>query len=451
MISDKWQIFVDYYTYLQNHEFDKALAMKTGGNQSVKNLENLYNTVSKIVVSKITDVSWNIYQIELTMTEPCIQESYVVKKQLINDMIKDISSKMISSVDVGATGENMVKVENDFFCFFADHNTKIEWPQNPKFQAFGSPVFAFSVITWGMVFMYDNESSRLFFDDAFGTQRWVQIPITYTWQDQANFLGGLAKSIQFKINDEKEYKKLMKFNYPEFKVGSLPSTQSNKKIILNAKYSKDSQYVYLDGEIVPGLDPNTAELVWYRYIKDAKNVYRWPKKIEWADAASFTDLSPTFSKDKNYVYHDWDILTKADPETFEIIPVDTNETFIAKDKNYVYTIEGKIIPWIDIGSFKLLDNLYYKAQDKNFIYGSLLPSSNLPVKFNGIDAGTFQVIWGEYSTYANDKNHVYYIYQLYNIKIIDWADMDSFQSVNNNRSYDALDKNHTYKNWMITE
>jgi len=71
----------------------------------------------------------------------------------------------------------------------------------------------------------------------------------------------LAKSIQFKINDEKEYKKLMKFNYPEFKVGSLPSTQSNKKIILNAKYSKDSQYVYLDGEIVPGLDPNTAELV----------------------------------------------------------------------------------------------------------------------------------------------------------------------------------------------
>jgi len=60
------------------------------------------------------------------MTEPCIQESYVVKKQLINDMIKDISSKMISSVDVGATGENMVKVENDFFCFFADHNTKIE-------------------------------------------------------------------------------------------------------------------------------------------------------------------------------------------------------------------------------------------------------------------------------------------------------------------------------------
>ena len=219
-LSGDQESIIDYYMYLQNHEFDKAAEMKTGDNSSATNLENLYKTTTKITISKITNISSGIYHIYLTYEEPCVQETYLVKKEVIDGKIKDISSTKISSIDVWATGENVVKVENDFFCFFADLNTKIIWPQSPKFEAFGSPVFAFETKHPSVKFLYETQKSWLFFDDSFGTQRMIQIPIERYeadwWKAQWAFLGRLADSLQFKITDKTEYTRMMKSTYPDF-------------------------------------------------------------------------------------------------------------------------------------------------------------------------------------------------------------------------------------------
>lgn len=225
-------------------------------------------------------------------------------------------------------------------------------------------------------------------------------------------------------------------------------TEENTKIILNNYFSKDNEHVYLDWDIIKWLDPKTVKTFGpysSRYIKDDKNVFRWPKKIEWADAATFEALDNIFSKDKNHVYHNWEIVTEADQVTFESI---INDQYRAKDKNYVYDINGKIIQWIDGWSFNLLNNLRYVAKDKNYIYGQARwQNETLHIKkLEWADVSTFQIIWYEYSEYAKDKNNVYY-----NFKKLEWADQDSIQAIDNNLSYDVFDKNHKYKNWEIVE
>ncbi len=449
------QKIIDYYTYLQNHEFDKAAEMKTGNNSSAANLEKLYKTATKITITKITTISSWVYQINLTYEEPCVQDTYVVKKEIIDGKINDISSKKISSADVWATWKNIVKIENNFMCFFADRNTEIEWPQSSKFQALWSPVFAFSVVTWGNIFMSETDKSWLFFDDPFGTQWWIKLPIK-TWSDQANFLGNLARSLQFKITDKSEYTKAMKSAYPDFNVKIVTPTSTNTKMtILNSNYSKDANHVYLDGNIVAGINPKTVKSLWnVRYIKDDKSVYRWPKKIEGADPATFVILLPgdgVFTKDKNHVYKDWDILKGADAASFESFnSFDNNTVYKAKDKNHVYDRDGNILPWIDGGSFEMLSNEWlFAAKDKNHVYNGFLMNGII----QWVDPATFVFVG---HNYGKDSTHVFYYPSAGLFSVVEWADPATFEETKLTKTsgwivIDAQDKNNKYSGWTIVQ
>ncbi|OGP93357.1 MAG: hypothetical protein A2Z19_07020 [Deltaproteobacteria bacterium RBG_16_54_18] len=73
---------------------------------------------------------------------------------------------------------------------------------------------------------------------------------------------------------------------------------------------------------VKGADPKTfrflAERVEGVWGKDRNGIYFFEQRIEGADISTWEPLDWGYSKDKNYVYKDVHIVTKADPKTFRV-------------------------------------------------------------------------------------------------------------------------------------
>lgn len=163
-------------------------------------------------------------------------------------------------------------------------------------------------------------------------------------------------------------------------------------------------------------------------------------QIENVDKETFEILGPhtNFSKDKNHVYYNNNIVEGADPLTFHSFK-DGDRT-LWKDKNAVYE-NGKKIKGMDVSIETL--NMYYK-KDKNAVYIDHLSSEQ---KIEEADPETFEVfVKGDDSpiatlsmtveVYGKDKNHVYY-----KGEIIQEADPKTFTPLG---SYYAKDKDFVY-------
>lgn len=100
---------------------------------------------------------------------------------------------------------------------------------------------------------------------------------------------------------------------------------------LEAGYAKDKNYVYEDGRVIVGADPNT-----FIILKDRKNQYS------------------TFSKDANHVFNSGKLLPTADAPTFEAL-LTVGKIFLegeyAKDKNHIYDLSGEIVSGADPATF----------------------------------------------------------------------------------------------------
>lgn len=131
-------------------------------------------------------------------------------------------------------------------------------------------------------------------------------------------------------------------------------------------FSKDKDTVWLQGEILPNADSETfAEMQGSQYGKDKNTVWFFNTPVEGADPQTFEvySASPYYAKDVNSVYLNGKVLPESDPETFVLF----DRGYYTKDKNHVYTAEGKVIFDADPSTFQT-GYEYGEAQDKNFIY-----------------------------------------------------------------------------------
>jgi hypothetical protein len=191
-------------------------------------------------------------------------------------------------------------------------------------------------------------------------------------------------------------------------------------------YAKSTAAVFMDGEPLEGLDPQTFESQ-SRFGSDAKKVVWNGRVIEGAEAASFTVIATAvdYAKDRFRVYYrrsnEWriDALPGADPSTIEQIG-----SYYFRDARAVYA-DGKEIVGADPSTYRLTKFQRYGV-DKHRVYRGL---STVP----GRDPATFDELQHPYS---KDKNGVYYEDK----PMVD-ADPMSFQA---RAEWHARDKNFDY-------
>lgn len=94
---------------------------------------------------------------------------------------------------------------------------------------------------------------------------------------------------------------------------------------------RDRRAVYLEGKEIAGADPATARHSRFQsYVVDDKNVYYRGVRLD-RDVATFEELQPFYSRDKNGVYHQNAPMEGVDLATFKATALER-----AEDKNYRY-------------------------------------------------------------------------------------------------------------------
>ena len=219
-------------------------------------------------------------------------------------------------------------------------------------------------------------------------------------------------------------------------------------------------------EILPlAVDVKSFEYIDNKYYKDKTNIYYNKngklKKIEDVNFKSFGILEENsyFGKDKNNIYYKGDKLEKIDRNSFRVL----NESYdnsIIKDKNgiYILTKESSIktikidknIKNIDFNSFIEITNNPYIFKDKNAVY-TLNTDDDKTVtvfsfekndyklnKLNNINPKKFDMI--EFNYFKDDKNIFYFSDKEKIMKKIENADIESFEVLNDDYSKDKNSK-----------
>ena len=220
-------------------------------------------------------------------------------------------------------------------------------------------------------------------------------------------------------------------------------------------------------EILPlAVDVKTFEYIDNRYYKDKTNIYYNKngklKKIEDVNFKSFGILEENsyFGKDKNNIYYKGDKLEKIDRNSFKVL----NESYdnsIIKDKNGIYILTEKSNEIkinkisenqnnIDFNSFIEITNNPYIFKDKNSVY-TLNTDDNKTVtvfsfekndyklnKLNNINPKKFDMI--EFNYFKDDKNIFYFSDKEKIMKKIENADVESFEVLNDDYSKDKNSK-----------
>ena len=220
-------------------------------------------------------------------------------------------------------------------------------------------------------------------------------------------------------------------------------------------------------EILPlAVDVKTFEYIDNRYYKDKTNIYYNKngklKKIEDVNFKSFGILEENsyFGKDKNNIYYKGDKLEKIDRNSFKVL----NESYdnsIIKDKNGIYILTEKSNEIkinkisenqnnIDFNSFIEITNNPYIFKDKNSVY-TLNTDDDKTVtvfsfekndyklnKLNNINPKKFDMI--EFNYFKDDKNIFYFSDKEKIMKKIENADVESFEVLDDDYSKDKNSK-----------
>lgn len=128
--------------------------------------------------------------------------------------------------------------------------------------------------------------------------------------------------------------------------------------------TRDKRFVFFNGQVIPGADPKTFEQINGYTFKDKLGVYTEGRKIIGANPSTVRPSEfGNYLIDDVSVYKGGKTVTPRDPATFvELQPQWT------KDKNAVY-YKDEAVPQIDVASFKTtsLD----RGEDRNYRYEEL--------------------------------------------------------------------------------
>lgn len=214
--------------------------------------------------------------------------------------------------------------------------------------------------------------------------------------------------------------------------------------VLNQFYLKDDKNVFFNDEKILGANANSFIALDKEngYAKDKNSVYYFGQKVEGANPKTFEVISDgEYSKDDKNVYASGEIIKGADPETFREFP----ETSYSRDKNnlYYYYGEDKFFGKIDENKFEFLDDFIIRNGNEIYFYGNKLKLKDAKkfklIKNTGIMTTSKIIVYGK-----NDEN-VYVVTPddaPGNIRIIENADKDTFEVMENNRY--SKDKNNIY-------
>ena len=214
--------------------------------------------------------------------------------------------------------------------------------------------------------------------------------------------------------------------------------------VLNQFYLKDDKNVFFNDKKILGADANSFIALDKEngYAKDKNSVYYFGQKVEGADPKTFEVISDgEYSKDDKNVYASGEIIKGADPKTFREFP----ETSYSRDKNnlYYYYGEDKFLGKIDENKFEFLDDFIIRNGNEIYFYGNKLKLKDAKkfklIKNTGIMTTSKIIVYGK-----NDEN-VYVVTPddaPGNIRIIENADKDTFEVMENNRY--SKDKNNIY-------
>jgi len=214
--------------------------------------------------------------------------------------------------------------------------------------------------------------------------------------------------------------------------------------VLNQFYLKDDKNVFFNDEKILGADANSFIALDKEngYAKDKNSVYYFGQKVEGANAKTFEVISDgEYSKDDKNVYASGEIIKDADPETFREFP----ETSYSRDKNnlYYYYGEDKFLGKIDENKFEFLDDFIIRNGNEIYFYGKKLKLKDAKkfklIKNTGIMTTSKIIVYGK------DDENIYVVTPddaPGNIRIIENADKDTFEVMENNRY--SKDKNNIY-------
>ena len=214
--------------------------------------------------------------------------------------------------------------------------------------------------------------------------------------------------------------------------------------VLNQFYLKDDKNVFFNDEKILGADANSFIALDKEngYAKDKNSVYYFGQKVEGANAKTFEVISDgEYSKDDKNVYASGEIIKGADSKTFREFP----ETSYSRDKNnlYYYFGDDKFLGKIDENNFEFLNHSIVRNGNEIYFYGKKLKLKDAKkfklIKNTGIMTTSKIIVYGK-----NDEN-VYVVTPddaPGNIRIIENADKDTFEVMENNRY--SKDKNNIY-------
>lgn len=214
--------------------------------------------------------------------------------------------------------------------------------------------------------------------------------------------------------------------------------------VLNQFYLKDDKNVFFNDKKILGVDANSFIALDKEngYAKDKNTVYYFGQKVEGANAKTFEVISDgEYSKDDKNVYASGEIIKGADPKTFR----EFSETSYSRDKNnlYYYYGEDKFLGKIDENNFEFLDDFIIRNGNEIYFYGNKLKLKDAKkfklIKNTGIMTTSKIIVYGK------DDENVYVITPddaPGNIRIIENADKDTFEVMENNRY--SKDKNNIY-------
>jgi hypothetical protein len=215
--------------------------------------------------------------------------------------------------------------------------------------------------------------------------------------------------------------------------------------VLNQFYLKDDKNVFFNDKKILGADANSFIALDKEngYAKDKNSVYYFGQKVEGANAKTFEVISDgEYSKDDKNVYASGEVIKGADPETFREFP----ETSYSRDKNnlYYYFGEDKFLGKIDENNFEFLNHSIVRNGNEIYFYGKKLKLKDAK-KFKLIKNSHIIFTGSSIIVYGKDDENVYVVTPddaPENIRIIENADKDTFEVMENNRY--SKDKNNIY-------
>ena len=196
----------------------------------------------------------------------------------------------------------------------------------------------------------------------------------------------------------------------------------------------DSERVYFNALLVPGVDVATLEAKRFPLYCDKNDYYYETKALHVADMAAFKTIkwfeNDFWAQDSRCAYYDSLRIDGIDISTFKVI-----DKRIAKDRYHVY-MKGALLADADPATFESIDGLIY-YRDKSHVW-------DINELLEGADPASFEIIG---NSYVRDKSHVWY--SAWGNKMLVGADPATFEVIG--KTDYSRDKSHIWFRNVLLE